>query len=153
MPTKTKLAMSKEEYKYYNTLDERYDDIIEYSESCENKLKYGYFMTDQDLINYFDNIYFELKDNYERYDIEDLYNSDIKEDQKGKYHVFDTDMLPNGAEVEIREYLEEKPKEINLEDITKRRIIRSVKNIGTKIKLLNPKVYNNIRAFYLTVES
>ena len=88
MQSKTNFAMGKEEYKYYNTLDERYDDIIEYSESCENKLKYGYFMTDQDLINYIDNYYLEMKDNYERYDIEYIfYNYEIKEDKKGKYIV------------------------------------------------------------------
>ena len=66
--------------------------------------------SEKDLINYIDNDYFELKDNYERYDIEDLYNFEIKEDKKGKYFVFDTDMLPNGVEVEITEYLEEIPK-------------------------------------------
>ena len=123
MPSKTNLPMSEEEYNYLNTLDERYDEIIEYSESLENKLKYGYFMSDKELSYYIDNIYFELKDNKEKYDIEDLYNFEIREDEKGKYRVFDIDMLPNGQEVEIREYLEEKPKEINLEDLVKRRIM------------------------------
>ena len=152
MQSKTVKAMSEEEYIYYTTLDERYDDIIEYSEMCDNKLRCGYFMPDK-ILDFYINLYLELSDNYEIDDTEYLFNFEIREDEKGKYFLIDTDMLPNGGEVEIKEYLEEKPKEINLEDITKHKIIRSVKHIPTKIKLLDPKVYNNIRAFYLTVES
>ena len=150
MQSKKELAMSKEEYWYYITLDERYNEFIELSECYENKLKCGYFNTDKDLNNRI-NLYLELSDNYEIDDIEDLFNFEIREDIKGKYFLIDIDMLPNGAEVEIREYLEEKPKEINLEDLIKRKIIRSVKNIGTKVKLLDPKVYNNTREFNFTL--
>ena len=153
MGKKTISQFTKEDYKYYTTLDKRYYEIYNYSECAENMLSYGYFMNDNELSYYIDDIYFELKDNKEKYDLEDLYNSEIKEDEKGRYRVFDTDMLPNGAEVEIREYLEENSFEITLEEFAERKLIRSVKHIPTKMKLIEPKIYKDVRAFYLTVVS
>ena len=48
-------------------------------------------MNDKELRDYIDNFYFELKDNYERYGIEELYNSDVKEDEGGKFVIIDED--------------------------------------------------------------
>ena len=42
---------------------------------------------------------------------------------------------------------------MNLQDITKRSIIKNIKRIDKKMKLLEPRVYDNIREFYLSVES
>ena len=119
MQSKTVQAMSKKEYRYYTTLDERYNEFIDLSECYENKLKCGYFNTDKDLNNRI-NLYLELSDNYEIDDIEDLFNFEIREDIKGKYFLIDIDMLPNGAEVGIKEYLKKKSIEIDLEELTKR---------------------------------
>ena len=43
--------------------------------------------------------------------------------------------------------------QINLEDITKLSIIKNIKQIDKKMKLFDPKIYNNTRTFFLTVES
>ena len=48
--------------------------------------------------------------------------------------------------------IDEGPKNIGLEEMTKRRIIKSVKNLRIKMKLLEPQIYNNMRRFYLTIE-
>ena len=51
-------------------------------------------------------------------------------------------------------YFKDEPqKPMSLQDIAKRSIIKNVKNLETKMKLLEPRVYNNIREFYLSVES
>ena len=43
-------------------------------------------------------------------------------------------------------------KTINMEELTKRRITKSVKNLDIKMKLLQPHIYGNIRRLYLTIQ-
>ena len=81
----------REEYESYTSVYENYDKIIDYLECHENEKKFGFFMNDKELRDYIDNFYFQLKDNYERYRIEELYNSDVKEDEGGKFVIIDED--------------------------------------------------------------
>lgn len=82
-------------------------------------------MNGKELRDYIDNLYFELKDNYERYGIEELCNSDIKEDVGGKFVIINED-----GEYFYKEYLEEQSqKPMSLEDIAKRNIIKNTYNI------------------------
>ena len=138
-----------EDYEYAICLQESYDNIIYELDCRENEKKYGYSMDDKELRDFIDNCYFELHDNYERYGIEDLYNFQIKEDEEGKYIVFDVD-----GEYFYKEYLKEQPEKLmSLQEIAKRNIIKKTSNLEKKMKLLEPRVYNNVRDFYLTVES
>ena len=147
-------------------------------------------MIDKEVRNYIDNDYFELKDNQERYGIEELHNFyikegegvtyiiiteygkllddvdldcgeySLKEDEGGKYIIIDEDgvfldnvILDCGDNL-FKEYLKDEPqKPITLQDITKRNIIKNTWETKEKMKLLKPRVYDNVRSFYLTVES
>ena len=72
-------------------------------------------MTDEQLGKFIDNYYFELKDSYERYGIEELYNFEIKSDDKGKYIIINED-----GEYLFKEYLKDQPKKtMSLQEITK----------------------------------
>ena len=76
-----------------------------------------------------------------------------KDSQGNKYFLIDTEEAwPDGPEFEIRVYLKVNPN-VNLEEIVKLNLIKNAPNIGTKMKLLNPNIYNNVRAFYLSFES
>lgn len=113
-------------------------------------------MTDKEFRNYIDTSYFELKDNHERYGIEELYNSDIKEDERRKCVVLNNEEgeVSDFGEYFFEEYLKNEPqKPMNLQDITKRSIIKNIKRIDKKMRLLEQRVYDNIREFYLSVES
>ena len=139
-----------EDYNYVICMQESYDIIINELDCRENEKRYGYFMNDKELRDYIDNCFFELQDNYEKYGIEDLYNFQIEEDEEGKYiNVYD-----DFYDCEVKDYLEEKPKNpMSLQDKAKRIIIKKTKNLEKKMKLIDPKIYNNLRDFYLTVES
>ena len=144
-------VMSKSEYFYLSHMDEIHDQLNDQIECFYNRKSFGYNNTNNEL-DFYVNLYLNLSEKY-ILDFDDVIDYELKKDSQGKkYFIMDYDMLPNGEEVEIREYLKINPN-INLENISKNKIIRSVKNIATKVKLLNPKVYNNARAFYLTVES
>ena len=61
-----------------------------------------------------------------------------------------------GFDFEYKIYLDEEDmgeKKLTLEDITKRRLIKSIRNVDTKMKLIKPEIYNDIRNFYLTINS
>ena len=111
-------------------------------------------MTDNELINYIDNIHFEKEDNLKRYGF-DFMNDEVKETKHGrKYIVFDYDQNEYGDIIELRLYLDEEDmgeKKKSLEDMIKRNIIRKIKNIDTKMKLIKSEIYNDIRNFYLTI--
>jgi len=152
------LDLSKKEIiQYYLDSVEDDDDLIEQTEMCYNKKNYGYSMTDKEL-DFYINLFLDLKRkytllNYGEIDLDIVIYYELEKDSQGKkYFIMDHDMLPNGGEVEIREYLV-KRSEINLEEITKIKLVKNVKNIGIKMKLLNPIIYNNVRAFYLSFES
>ena len=67
-------------------------------------------MTDEELRNYIDTSYFELKDNYEKYGIEELYNSDIKEDERGKFVILNEQgEVSDFGEYFFKEYLKNEP--------------------------------------------
>ena len=144
-------VMSKSEYFYLTNMEEIHDQLNDQLECLYNRKRFGYNNSNNEL-DFYVNLYLNLSEKY-ILDFDDVIDYELKKDSQGKkYFIMDYDMLPNGEEVEIREYLKINPN-INLENISKNKIIRSVKNIATKVKLLNPKVYNNARAFYLTVES
>ena len=110
-------------------------------------------MTDNELINYIDNIHFEKEDNFERYGF-DFMNNEVRETKHGrKYIVFDYDQNEYGDIIEDRIYLDEEDmgKKLSLEDIIKRNFIKNFKNIDIKMKLIQPKIYNDISKFYLTI--
>ena len=133
-----------EDYEYVQCMQENYDKIFYDLSIFENEKNYGYSMDDEELRNFIDNEFFELQDNYERYGIKDLLNSEIKEDEKEKYFI-----VEECDEFAYGEYLEEKP--INpksLQDIAKRNIIKKTSDSKKKMKLL--ELYDNERDFYLT---
>ena len=66
MRSKTRQAIIKEDYEYYEALHANYDNIIDDMERRENEVKYEYEMNDEELRDFTDNNYFELKDNYDR---------------------------------------------------------------------------------------
>ena len=110
-------------------------------------------VTDNELINYIDNIHFEKEDNFERYGFYFM-NDEVKETKQGrKYIVFDYDQNEYGDIIEDRIYLDEEDmgKKLSLEDIIKRNFIKNFKNIDIKMKLIQPKIYNDISKFYLTI--
>ena len=142
-------SLTIEDYNYVFCMQESYDMIIDELDCRENKKKYEYFMNNKELRDYIDNCFFELQDNYEKYGIEDLYNFQIEEDEEGKYIVIDED-----GEYFYKEYLKEQTKKpMSLQDIAKRNIIKKTSNLKKKMKLLEPRVYNNVRVFYSIVES
>ena len=142
-------SLTREDYEYAICMQENYDNIIYELDCRENEKKYGYFMNDKELIDFIDNCFFELRDNYKRYGIENLYNFQIEEDEEGKYILVDE----NGEYI-YKEYLKVKPyNPMSLQDITKRNLIKKTSNLEKKMKLLEPRVYNNLREFYLTFES
>ena len=84
-------SLTREDYEYAICMQESYDIIIHELDCRENEKKYGYFMNDKELRDFIDNCFFELKDNYERFGIEDLYNFQIEEDEEGKYIIVRND--------------------------------------------------------------
>ena len=61
-----------------------------------------------------------------------------------------------GWDYSMKYYLDEHYKgkaELNLEEITQRKIIKSIKDLDTRMKLLEPEIYISLRNFYLTIQS
>ena len=156
MRSKTRQALQ-EDYEYYEN-QPYYVDVMNNLERLENKEKYKMKMTDNELRNYIDNNYFEETDNYERYGLEFM-NNEVEETEDGRKYViydYDYDMNEYGDEFKVNSfiYLDEEDKgkkKLTLEDSTKRSIIRKIKNIDTKMKLIQPEIYNDTRKFYLTI--
>ena len=147
----------KEMMQYYLDSVEDIYELIELTEICYNKKNYGYSLTDKEL-DFNINLFLDLKRNYTmlkygEIDLDIVINYELKKDSQGKkYFIINYDMLLEWLDVEIREYLV-KRSEVNLEEIVKLNLIKNTPNIATKMKLLNPIIYNNVRAFYLSFES
>ena len=132
------------------------DELIEITEACYNQDYYGYYMSDKEL-DFRINRFMDLKRNYtfagnEEIELPFAIEDEMEEDFEGKKYFMSCYRTGRRGFGLRRDYLVQRS-EINLEEIVKLNLIKNAPNIATKMKLLEPKIYNIARDFYLSLES
>ena len=141
---------------YLDSVVDDYDYLMEQTEMLYNEKNYCHCLTDKQM-EILINFYTDVKrgytmENSEEIDLEMIMSNPMIRDSQGRiFFDLSYEIAPGGLVI-IKEYIVRKS-ELNLEEIVKLNLIKNAPNIATKMKLLEPKIYNSARDFYLSLES